>query len=147
MDRFVGCAIVAASLLGVAEDAVVQTPLRDETTVYMVSCDGKSVGGVCHGMEQTDVPFTYQAFVDQQSVRYWRADDSSQSYRFPICAVHDAKNWLCQLESNAIPKSRFAMVAGKFVEMETCATTEHAATFYQVPVWRWWLVRMREKLA
>lgn len=147
MDRLAGCAMVAASFLLFPNTTAAWIPFDNEVTVYMLSCDGEEVSGVCRGKEKTDIPFTYKVSVDQHSVWYWRTDDAGKPRRLPFCAIHDTTSWLCQWESDEIPKSRFGMVAGKYVEIATCMTVSSAPLFYQVSVWRWWLVRLREKFS
>ncbi|WP_420993167.1 hypothetical protein ACKI2N_023580 [Cupriavidus sp. 30B13] len=147
MDRLIAYVMVAASAWVLPNTTAAWIPFENEVTVYMLSCDGEQVSDVCHGKEKTDIPFTYRVLLDQRSVWYWRTDDPSKPRRFPRCTIHDAKSWLCQLESDEVPKSRFGMVAGKYVEIATCVTGATTPFFYQVPMWRWWLVRLHEKLS
>lgn len=143
----IGCAIVAAGFWVLPGTTAAWIPFGNEVTVYMVSCAGEQPGGTCRGGEKTDLPFTYKVSVDQQSVWYWRTDSSP--HRLPFCTVRDMKSWLCQWEDSEIPRSRFGMVAGKYVEIPTCtaATVTTMPPFYQVSMWRWWLVRLREMLS
>jgi hypothetical protein len=123
------------------------TPLDNQVTVYMVSCDGEPVDGVCHGMARTYPPFTYEVSVDQHSVSYWTMADPGMRRELSFCAVHDTNSWLCQWNSDEIPKTRFGLASGKYVEIATCITDTSHRPPIQVPMWRWWLVRLREKLS
>lgn len=124
-----------------------RTPLENEVTVYMLSCDGEPVSGVCRGKEKTYLPFTYEVSVDQHSVSYRTMDDPGARRELSFCAVHDANSWLCQWSSDDIPKARFGMVSGKYVEIATCITDTTHRPPYQVPMWRWWVARLHEKLS
>jgi len=125
----------------------VRTPLENEVTVYMLSCDGEPVYGVCYGKAKTYPPFTYKVSVDQHSVWYWAMGDPGMRRELSFCAVHDTNSWLCQWNSDEIPKTRFGMVSGKYVEIATCITDTTHRPPIQVPMWRWWLVRLHEKLS
>jgi hypothetical protein len=67
-------------------------------------------------------------------------------HRLPFCAIRDSKSWLCQWNSDDAPKARFGMEAGNYVEIATCATDTRGPIFYQVAMWRWWLVWLRGKI-
>jgi hypothetical protein len=139
--------VVAAILSFFPVAASVRTPLESEVTVYMLSCDGEQINDVCHGKEETHVPFTYAVSVDQHSVSYRTMGDSSTSHELSFCAVHDTNSWLCQWNNAEVPKTRFGMVSGRYAEIATCMTDAAHRPFFQVPMWRWWLVRMHEKLS
>jgi hypothetical protein len=146
MDQLVGYVAVAAGIWVSPNSITDWIPFENEITIYMLSCSGEQVSGVCRGNETTDVPFTYKVLVDQHSVWYW-TDTFSKPRRLPFCAVQDTKSWLCQWESNEIPKSRFGMMAGKYVEIPTCITDTTTSAFYQVPIWRWWLAWLHERFS
>lgn len=146
MNRLLAYVIVPAGIGILSGPAAVSTSLGNEATVYMLSCEGTQVDGVCHGSEKTDPPFTYKVSVDEHAVLYSTMDDAMSPRRFPFCVIHDTRSWLCQWEGYGIPKSRFGMVAGRYVEIATCMTGAKEQIFYQVPVWRWWLVRLHERL-
>lgn len=146
MDRLFVYAVVPASFWFFSGSIIAWTPLESEATVYMLSCDGAQVGGVCNGKEEADLPFTYKVSVDEHAVLYSRMDGPDILRRLPFCTIRDARDWLCQWEGDKIPKSRFGMVAGKYVEIATCTSDATREMFYQVPMWRWWLVWLREKL-
>ncbi len=147
MDRLTGYIAVAAIFWVFTGTAAAWIPFGNEVTVYMLSCDGQQVRGICHGKEKADIPFTYRILADQRSVWYWRTDYPGEPRRLPFCAVQDTKSWLCQWESAEVPKSRFGMIGGKYVEIATCVTDTNPPVFYQVPMWRWWLVRLHEKIS
>ncbi|MEJ0002868.1 MAG: hypothetical protein WDN30_03645 [Pararobbsia sp.] len=139
--------ILAAGLWVFPSAIAAWIPFENEVTVYMLSCDGQQVNGVCQGAEKTDIPFTYEVSLDQHAVWYWRADAPSRPRRFPFCAIHDTRSWLCQWDSDEAPKLRFGMAAGKYLEIATCMTVMTEPLFYQVPMWRWWLVWLHEELS
>jgi hypothetical protein len=147
MKRLRGYLLVAAAFCFVPVATSVHTPLENEVTVYMLSCDGEQISDVCHGKEKTHLPFTYEVSVDQHSVWYWTMGDPGIRHELSFCAVHDANSWLCQWNSAEIPKTRFGMVSGKYAEIATCMTDTTHFSFFQVPMWRWWLVRLHEKLS
>jgi hypothetical protein len=147
MNRLVGSIVIASGIGLVPDGSASLLPYGNEVTVYMLSCDGKRVSGVCRGNEKTDIPMTYKVLVDQHSVSYSRVDDPGEAQRFPFCAVSDTKSWWCQWEDDEVPKSRFGMVAGKYVEIATCMSVTTTQLYYQVPMWRWWLVWLHERLA
>lgn len=147
MNRLIGYSVVAASFWLLPSAMAAWTPFDNEVTVYMLSCDGEQANGVCHGTEKTDAPMTYKVLVDQHSVSYWRTDDADQPQRFPYCSVRDTRSWWCQWDDNEVPRARFGMVGGKYVEVATCMSVTTTQLFYQVPMWRWWLVRLHEKFA
>ncbi|SAK67870.1 hypothetical protein AWB80_03361 [Caballeronia pedi] len=133
---------VSASLFPVASTSL--TRFENETTVYMLSCDGERINDVCSGNERTGVPFTYKVSVDQNSVLYWTMNDPNLARRLPFCAIQNSRSWLCQWTNDDIPKTRFGMVGGRYVEIAVCSTGAPVPMFYQVYKWRWWLVRLRE---
>jgi len=139
--------LVAAVFCFIAVTTSVRTPLENEVTVYMLSCDGEPVNGVCYGKDKTYPPFTYKVSVDQHSVWYWTMGDPGMRRELSFCAVHDTNSWLCQWNSDEIPRTRFGMVSGKYVEIATCVTDTTHRPPIQVPMWRWWLVRLHEKLS
>lgn len=147
VKRITNRLLVATVFCFLALATFVRTPFENEVTVYMLSCDGETVDAVCHGTEKTYLPFTYKVSVDEHSVSYWTMGDPGMRRELSFCAVHDASNWLCQWNSDEIPKTRFGMVAGKYVEIATCVTDTAHRPPVQVPMWRWWLVRLREKLS
>lgn len=145
MHRLMGCLLIGVSAATFPVASTSWTPLDNETTVYMLSCDGEWVNEVCRGNERTSVPFTYKVSVDQHSVLYWTKDDLYLPRRFPFCAIQNARSWLCQWDRAETPKTRFGMVAGRYVEIAVCTTGAPVPMFYQVPKWRWWIVRLHEK--
>ncbi|MFM0500765.1 hypothetical protein [Paraburkholderia caffeinilytica] len=147
MNRLTGYLPVAAVLCFLPVAASICTPLKNEVTVYMLSCDGEQINGVCHGKEKTHLPFTYEVSVDQHSVSYWTTADPGMRRELPFCAVHDTNSWLCQWSSEEVPKIRFGMVSGKYAEIATCMTDATHRPFFQVSMWRWWLVRLKEALS
>ncbi|WP_250456154.1 hypothetical protein [Caballeronia sp. ATUFL_M2_KS44] len=112
----------------------------------MLSCDGVRANGACEGDERTAVPFVYKVSFDQHSVLYWTMNDPGLPRELPFCTIRDARSWLCQWNSDDIPKTRFGMVAGNYVEIAVCTTAAPGPMFYQVRQWRWWLVRLHEAL-
>jgi len=146
MIRLIGYVVVAVSFWSLPDTIAAWMPFENEVTVYMLSCDGKQVNGVCHGKEKTDIPMIYKVLVDQNSVSARRMDDASRPQRFPYCVVLDTKSWWCQWSEDEIPNARFGMVAGQYAEIATCMTVTTTQLYYQVPMWRWWLVRLHEKL-
>jgi hypothetical protein len=147
MKRLSGYFMVAAVCCFFPVATFVRTPLENEVTVYMLSCDGESINDVCHGMEKTYLPFTYEVSVDQHSVSYSTMGDPGMRHELSFCAVHDTNCWLCQWSSDEVPKTRFGMVSEKYVEIATCVTDTTHRPPIQVPRWRWWLVRLHEKLS
>src|SRR6202012_2455464 len=145
MNRLMGCFLLAVGLCLLPNVTHVWTRFESDVTVYMLSCDGAQMDGTCEGTETTDVPFTYQVSVDQHSVRYWRLSDPDVIRGLTFCAIHDSKSWLCQWNGDDAPKSRFGMEAGRYVEIGTCMTTAPGPVFYQVSMWRWWLVWVEQK--
>jgi hypothetical protein len=147
MDRLTVYLLVAAVFCFLPVATSVYTPLENEVTVYILACDGEQISDVCHGKERTYLPFTYKVSVDQHSVSYWTMDDPGVQHQLSFCAVHDTNSWLCQWTSDEVPKTRFGMVSGKYAEIATCMTDTTHGAFVQVPMWRWWLVRLHEKLS
>ncbi|SAL65847.1 hypothetical protein [Caballeronia humi] len=147
MNRLIGYLVVAAGCFAFSGPISAWMPSRNEATVYMLSCDEKPVDGVCRGTEMTVVPLTYRVLADQNSVSYWETDDPGRPQRFPYCFINDAKNWWCQWTEEEVPSAKFGMVAGRYAELSTCRTIETTERFYEVSRWRWWFVRMHEKLA
>lgn len=145
--RLTGYFVVAAALCFFPVSASISTSLENEVTVYMLSCDGEMVNDVCHGMEKTYLPFTYAVSVDQHSVSYRTMAERGIQHELSFCAVQDTNSWLCQFNGDEVPKTRFGMVSGKYAEIATCvADTTHRPPI-QVSMWRWWLVRLHEKLS
>src|ERR1700742_4557394 len=110
MNRLTGYFLVAAVFFFVPVAASVCTPLENEVTVYMLSCDGEQINDICHGKEKTFLPFTYKVSVDQHSVSYWTMGDPGMRHELSFCAVRDTNSWLCQWNSDEVPKTRFGMV-------------------------------------
>jgi hypothetical protein len=146
IKRLAGHLLVAAAFCFLAVATSVCTPFENEVTVYMLSCGGDQVDDVCYGKEKTYPPFTYKVSVDQHSVSYWTMADPGMRRELSVCAVHDTNSWLCQWNSDEVPKTRFGMVSGKYVEIATCITDTTHRSPYQVPRWRWWLARLHEQL-
>jgi hypothetical protein len=145
MHRLTGCLLIGVSAATFPVASTSWPQLENETTVYMLSCDGERVNDVCRGYERTGVPFTYKVSVDQHSVLYWTTSNPSLPRRLPFCAIQNARSWLCQWNNDDIPKTRFGMVGGRYVEIAVCTTRAPVPMFYQVPKWRWWLVRLHEE--
>jgi hypothetical protein len=143
MHRLTGCMLlgVSAALLPVASTS--WTRLENETTVYMLSCDGARVSHVCSGNERTGVPFTYRVSADQHSVLYWTMNDPNLQRRLSFCVIQNTRSWLCQWNNDDIPKTR--LVGGRYVEIAVCVSGASVPMFYQVDKWRWWLVRLHVK--
>jgi len=146
MNRLMGCLLLAVALCLLPNASHVWTRFDNDVTVYMLSCDGAQMDGTCEGAETTDVPFTYRVSVDQHSVRYWRISDPDVIRRLTFCAIHDSTSWLCQSNGDDAPKTRFGMAAGHYLEVGTCMTAAPGPVFYQVSMWRWWFVWVRERL-
>lgn len=147
MNRLIGYTLAAASFWSLPGKVAAWMPFENEVAVYMLSCDGEQANGVCHGEEKTDVPMIYKVLVDQNSVSAHRMNDLDRPQRFPYCFVNDVKNWWCQWSEDEVPDSRFGMVRGKYAEITTCMNVTTTQFYYQVPMWRWWLVWLHEKLA
>ena len=147
MKRLTRFFLVAAVFFFLPVATSVSTRLENEVTVYMLSCGGERTNDICHGKERTYLPFTYGVSVDQHSVSYWTMSDAYVRRELPVCVVHDTNSWLCQWTSDEVPRTRFGMASGKYVEIATCIIDSTHRTPYQVSVWRWWLVRMREKFS
>ncbi|MFP3614393.1 hypothetical protein SB778_30295 [Paraburkholderia sp. SIMBA_050] len=147
MNRLIGHLVVAASFWFLPDQIATWMPFENEVTVYMLSCDGEQVNGICRGNEKTDIPMTYKVLIDQNFVSARRMNDMSRPQRFPYCLVGDTKNWWCQWSEDEVPDSRFGMVAGKYAEITTCMSITTTQLYHQVPMWRWWMVWLHENLA
>src|SRR5262249_53101705 len=78
-----------------------QNPFRSEVTVYYAFCAGGLKQGKCDTKEETSNTTTFKAMPDQQTVIYWYGDERPK--RLQNCAVRDARNWSCQLETMSGP--------------------------------------------
>jgi hypothetical protein len=115
-----------------------------EATVYRMFCSSdREVAGSC-GLknELTSVTETYKAFPDQQSIIVWMGNDAPS--RLGNCAVRDALNWRCTKSNKIGVIVEQSMANGQLSETVDGSPSPGLTLFYQVPRWRWWLVKLLE---
>lgn len=144
MLRLLGCLLISIGVSTLPNAWTAWASFENGMTVYMVSCDGARIGGLCHGDERAGVPFTYQVSLDEHSVTYRTMNDPGLPRTLPFCVIRDVRSWLCQWNRDEVPKIRFGMVGGNYVEISVCTTDAPGPMFYQVSQWHWWRVRLRE---
>jgi len=117
--------------------------MRGEVTVYKMFCETQRVKGECKtDEEQTAMPQSFKAYPDQQSVIYWIGDGAPTKYG--NCAVRDTTNWRCTQGRSGEARMEYSMVDGNYSETLDFPFIPSTATFYQVPRWRWWWLKMIE---
>ena len=115
-----------------------------EATVYRMFCtsDHDAATPCVLRNELTSVPETYKAFPDQQSVIVWIGSDAPS--RLSNCAVRDALNWRCTKNDRLGVTVEQSMAYGQLSETVDGSPSPSLTLFYQVPRWRWWLVKLLE---
>ena len=115
-----------------------------EATVYRMFCtsDRDAATPCVLKNELTSVPETYKAFPDQQSVIVWIGSDAPS--RLSNCAVRDALNWRCTKNDRLGVTVEQSMANGQLSETVDGSPSPSLTLFYQVPRWRWWLVKLLE---
>ena len=114
-------------------------PFRGEVTVYYAFCAGGLKQGKCDTKEETSNTTTFKAMPEEQTVTYWYGDERPKQLQ--KCAVRDARNWSCQLETMTGP-TKWQMVNGEFRETPF---TQFTAPYYQVSKSYWWMLWLAEK--
>ncbi|MCS3731215.1 hypothetical protein [Bradyrhizobium betae] len=119
--------------------------MHGEVTVYNMFCKVNRVAGECkRDQEQTSIPPTFKVFPEQQLVIYWIGDNSPT--RYSNCAVRDTINWRCRIGAVNEAKTEYAMVDGQYIETVDPPFLPSTNLFYQVPLWRWWYLRIIESI-
>lgn len=117
--------------------------MRGEVTVYKMFCKTERVQGNCKAdEEQTAIPQSFKVYPNQQSVVYWIGDGAPTKYG--NCAVRDTINWRCTMTRPGQVRMEYAMVDGTYIETLDLPFISSTVTFYQVPRWRWWWLKMAE---
>jgi hypothetical protein len=117
--------------------------MRGEVTVYSMFCKTQRVQDKCKADdEQTANPQSFKVYPDQQTVIYWIGDSAPTKYG--NCAVRDTINWRCTRGRPGEARMEYSMVDGSYSETLDFPFIPSTATFYQVPRWRWWWLRMVE---
>ena len=146
MDEGIGTTIFLL-LVGLVIWLFSESFAYSEITVYQLYCTtGPWNGAICPGRIETANPISYKPITDQQLVVSWNSDGVLD--KFNDCVVRNVKNWSCDrgpsvLEPNTTLEWR--MVDGDYAETGTSALVGLARQYRQVPKWRWWLARLREK--
>jgi hypothetical protein len=115
-----------------------------ETTVFRMYCtsDREAAGPCVLRDELTSVTETYKAFPDQQSIIVWIGNDAPS--KLSNCAVRDALNWRCAKSDRKGVMVELSMANGQLSETVDGSPSPSLTLFYQVPRWRWWLVKLLE---
>jgi hypothetical protein len=117
--------------------------MRGEVTVYNMFCKTQRIQGQCKAdEEQTANPQSFKVYPDQQSVIYWIGDSAPTKYS--NCAVRDTINWRCTQGRSGEARMEYSMVDATYGETLDFPFIPSTATFYQVPRWRWWWLKMVE---
>ena len=144
-DR-IALGLIGACLLGLA--ACLMWPAFEhwngEATVYRMFCttDRDAASPCVLKNELTSLTETYKAFPDQQSVIVWIGNDAPS--KLSNCAVRDALNWRCTKNDRLGITVEQSMANGQLSETVDGSPSPSLTLFYQVPRWRWWLVRLLE---
>jgi hypothetical protein len=144
-ERIAAC-LIAGLLLVLA--AFLMWPafehFKGEATVYRMFCtSNRNDDGPCVFRDElTSVTETYKAFPDQQSIIVWIGGDAPS--KLGNCAVRDALNWRCTKNDKKGGTVDLSMASGLLSETVDGYPSPSLTLFYQVPRWRWWLVKMLE---
>ena len=138
--------LIGGLLLGLAVFFMwpVYERLSGEVTVFRMFCtkDRKDDSPCGLKDELTSVPETYKALPDQQSVIVWIGNDAPS--KLGNCAVRDALNWRCtRIDKQGVTVEQ-SMADGRLSETVDGYPSPGLGLFYQVPRWRWWLVKLLE---
>lgn len=117
---------------------------KGEATVYRMFCTSAPENSNSCGLkhELTSTPETYKVFPDQQSVIVWIGSEAPS--KLSNCAVRDALNWRCTRTDKQGATIEQSMANGELSETVDGFASPGLSVFYQVPRWRWWLVKLLE---
>lgn len=145
MDKFVAW-LLGGVLLAAAGFVIWPTleHFKGEATVYRMFCTSDRGDDNSCGLkhELTSTPETYKVFPDQQSVIVWIGSEAPS--KLSNCAVRDALNWRCTRTDKQGAAVEQSMADGELSETVDGFAAPGLSVFYQVPRWRWWLVKLLE---